>query len=212
MVLGANDGLLSIGALLIGVLGADASSTAVVTAGLAGIAAGAGSMAMGEYVSVASQRDAEDADRATEADELASHPEAEHAELRAIYEERGLRRDLADEVATELMSTDALGAHLRDELGLTEEMRARPLLAAVTSFVAFVLGSVAPMTTAVFVSGTTAALVVASATLVGLVLLGGLGATLGGASVARGAARVGVGGAGALALTYLVGRLVGIAV
>lgn len=211
-VLGANDGILSTGALLLGVISAGADRSAVLTAGLAGVVAGAGSMAMGEYVSVSSQRDTEQADRAMEARELAADPDGELAELTGIYTERGLRPELAREVAVELTRADALGTHLRDELGLTETLRARPMQAAVSSFFSFALGALVPMLAAALGATSVRGLAVTLATLVGLVALGAFGARLGGASVLRGAARVGVGGALALALTYGVGTLIGTAV
>jgi vacuolar iron transporter family protein len=208
-VLGANDGILSTGALLLGVVGAGAARPQILTAGVAGLVAGAASMAIGEYVSVSSQRDSEHADRATEAHELAVDPVGEHAELRAIYEARGLPTPLADDVATALMAHDPLGAHLRDELGLTEELRARPLVAAGSSFLSFVVGALIPLLAVTFANGGTRGLVITVATLVGLTALGGIGAALGGAGIARGSFRVGVGGAAALAFTYLIGSIVG---
>lgn len=211
-VLGANDGILSTGALLLGVISAGAGRGAVLTAGLAGVAAGAGSMAMGEYVSVSSQRDTEQADRAMEERELAHDPEGELAELTGIYEQRGLSKDLARQVATELTAADALGTHLRDELGLTESQRARPIQAAISSFFSFALGALIPMIAAAVAGAGVRGGAVTVATLVGLLLLGGLGAQLGGASMTRGALRVGVGGAMALGLTYGVGALIGTAV
>ena len=211
-VLGANDGILSTGALLLGVVGAGGSRSAVLTAGVAAVAAGAGSMAMGEYVSVSSQRDTEEADRATEESEIAADPVGEHAELRGIYQARGLSADLADQVATELMATDPVGAHLRDELGLTESLRARPLQAAVSSFFSFVAGAIIPMLAAAVGSDSVRGGLVTAATLVALAVLGAVGARLGGASMLRGAARVGVGGAIALGLTFAIGALVGTAI
>jgi VIT1/CCC1 family predicted Fe2+/Mn2+ transporter len=211
-VLGANDGLLSTGALLLGVIGAGGTRAAVITAGLAGIAAGAGSMAMGEYVSVSSQRDTEEADRATEAREQATDPAGELAELQGIYEDRGLPSELAAQVAVELTRRDPLEAHLRDELGLTHTLRARPLQAAVSSFLSFVVGALLPMLAAVLAVDGTKGIAVAVATLLGLSALGGLGAKLGGASLVRGSLRVGLGGALALTLTYGIGTLIGVAV
>ncbi len=211
-VMGANDGILSTGALLLGVVGAGEGRTMVLTAGLAGLVAGAGSMGMGEYVSVSSQRDAEEADRAIEERELRADPRGEHAELQGIYERRGLGPDLAAQVAEELMRTDALGAHLRDELGLTEELRARPLQAAVSSFSSFTAGALLPLAAVALSAESVRAVVLVVATLLSLVALGALGAWLGGASMPRGASRVGVGGAAALALTYGVGLLIGTAV
>ncbi len=208
-MLGANDGILSTGALLLGVVGAGGSRSAVLTAGVAAVAAGAGSMAMGEYVSVSSQRDTEEADRATEESEIAADPVGEHAELRGIYQARGLSADLADQVATELMATDPVGAHLRDELGVTESLRARPLQAAISSFFSFVAGAIIPMLAAAVGSDSVRGGLVTAATLVALAVLGAVGARLGGASMLRGATRVGVGGAVALGLTFAVGALVG---
>lgn len=211
-VLGANDGLLSTGALLLGVIGAGGTRGAVLTAGLAGVAAGAGSMAMGEYVSVSTQRDTEQADRALEERELATDPEGELAELQAIYEHRGLPTELASQVAVELTRHDPLGAHLRDELGLVPAQLAQPMLAAISSFFSFAVGALIPMLAAALAGGGTRGVAVTVATLVGLLLLGGIGARLGGASVARGSLRVGIGGALALALTYGIGALIGTAV
>jgi VIT1/CCC1 family predicted Fe2+/Mn2+ transporter len=209
--MGANDGILSTGALLLGVISAGAGRGAALTAGIAGAAAGAASMAIGEYVSVSTQRDTERADRATEARELRADPEGELAELRAIYEGRGLSPDLAHQVAVELMEEDALGAHLRDELGLSPTMRARPLQAGVSSFLSFTVGSLIPLAAAALAIGARGIWVIV-ATLIGLTALGALGAVLGGADQWRGAARVGVGGALALGLTYGVGALIGTAV
>jgi VIT1/CCC1 family predicted Fe2+/Mn2+ transporter len=211
-VLGANHRILSTGALLLGVISAGGTRAAVLTAGIAGVAAGAGSMAMGEYVSVSTQRDTEQADRAMEARELEHDPAGELAELQGIYEGRGLSTELAAKVAVELSSKDPLEAHLRDELGLTHALRARPLQAGVSSFFSFALGALIPMLAAALAGGSIRGVAVTVATLVGLLLLGGLGAQLGGASVTRGSLRVGVGGALALALTYGIGALVGTAV
>lgn len=211
-VLGANDGLLSTGALLLGVIAADEARAIVITAGIAGMAAGAASMAIGEYVSVSSQRDAEHVDRATEAWELLTDPVGEHAELKGIYQERGLEAELADRVASALMEHDPLGAHMRDELGFSEAMRARPVQAAITSFVSFVIGALVPIA-AVAVAGASArGAFVVTATLLGLFLLGAAGAALGGARPLRASLRVALGGAAALALTYGVGSLVGTAI
>ncbi|MHB1139860.1 MAG: VIT1/CCC1 transporter family protein [Microthrixaceae bacterium] len=208
-VLGANDGILSTGALLLGVASADASRSVVLTAGVAGLVAGAASMAIGEYVSVSSQRDAERADRAVEARELARDPVGEHAELTGIYVGRGLTRELASEVATQLMRDDALGAHLRDEHGQHESNRARPFQAAWSSFVSFAVGAALPLLVAAVAGFGMRVPAIAVATLVGLLGLGALAAGLAGAPVARGAVRVGIGGVIALALTFLVGQLLG---
>ncbi len=211
-VMGANDGILSTGALLLGVVGAGEARAMVLTAGLAGLVAGAGSMGIGEYVSVSSQRDAEEADRAIEERELRADPRGEHAELQGIYERRGLGPDLAAQVAEELMRRDALGAHLRDELGLTDELRARPLQAAWSSFLSFTVGALLPIAAVAVSADSARAIVLVVTTLVALIALGALGAWMGGASMTRGATRVGVGGAVALALTYGVGLLIGTAV
>ena len=211
-VLGANDGILSTGALLLGVASADGSRSAVLTAGVAGLVAGAASMAMGEYVSVSSQKDAETAEQAVEERELSADPAGELAELTAIYESRGVSPDLAAAVATELMESDALGAHLRDELGQTEVSRARPIQAAVTSFFSFAVGAAIPLLVAAISGDGARSIAIVLATLVGLVMLGALAARLGGAGIAKGALRVGVGGAIALALTFGVGSLFGTAV
>jgi VIT1/CCC1 family predicted Fe2+/Mn2+ transporter len=144
-VLGANDGLISTSSLLVGIAAAEAAQASIVLAGCAGLAAGALSMAAGEFVSVSSQADTEQADLALERRELATAPEMERAELAAIYVHRGLTSDLAEQVATQLMAHDALGAHARDELGLTEVHRARPLQAAVASAAAFAIGALPPL-------------------------------------------------------------------
>ena len=153
MVLGANDGLLSTGALLLGVAGAGATSSALLVAGVAALAAGALSMGVGEYVSVSSQLDVMRADQHMEATELKRHPEAETRELTSIYQERGLSHDLAEQVAEALMAHDPLGAHMRDELGHTEEQRARPTQAAASSMGSFAVGATVPLLVAVLTSG-----------------------------------------------------------
>jgi VIT1/CCC1 family predicted Fe2+/Mn2+ transporter len=209
-VLGANDGIVSIASLVVGVAAASASTSQVLVAGLAGLVAGAASMGLGEYVSVSSQRDVERADLEREARELAEAPEAELLELTELYMRHGLSEELARRVAEELTAKDALAAHAREELHLIEQTRARPLQASVFSFGAFALGAAVPL---VFVAGSPLAWripVTGIATLLALVGLGSLGARLGGASVLRPTARVVLGGALALALTGLVGRLVGI--
>lgn len=211
-VLGANDGILSTGALLLGVASAGSSRTALLTAGVAGLTAGALSMGIGEYVSVSTQRDTERADRAMEELELAEDPEAETAELRNIYEGRGLPRDLAQQVADTLMATDPVGAHLRDELGLTEELAARPLQAALSSLASFAVGAAVPLAVAIVVAGSARGAAITVATVVAMVVLGAIGAALGGAGLLRGALRVGVGGSLALAVTYFIGLAVGTAV
>lgn len=211
-VLGANDGILSTGALLLGVAGAGASRSAVLTAGVAGLVAGAASMAMGEYVSVSSQKDAEAAERSLEEHELAIDPGGELIELTSIYESRGVSPDLAAAVASELMGADALAAHMRDELGQTDASRARPIQAAVTSFFSFAVGAAIPLGVAAIAGDGMRSMAIVVATLVGLIMLGALAARLGGAGLAKGAVRVGVGGAFALALTFGVGSLLGTSV
>ena len=209
--LGANGGIVSTGALMVGVANAGASRTALLTAGVAALVAGAGSMGIGEYVSVSSQKDAEQADRTLEAAELQDNPAAETVELRNIYQARGLSRELAQQVADALMAHDALGAHLRDELGHTEESRARPVQAALASFASFAVGALVPLLTAVVVPDGARVVAITIATIVGMVVLGAVGAALGGADRLRGALRVGVGGTIALGVTYGVGLLFGTA-
>ncbi|MFN8180047.1 MAG: VIT family protein [bacterium] len=207
--LGANDGLISTSSLVVGVASAEPSQTAVLLAAVAGLVAGSLSMAAGEYVSVSSQADTENADLSLERRELASSPEAERAELAAIYEERGLSHDLALQVADQLMARDALGAHARDELGIHETTRARPIQAAVASAASFAVGAAPPAVVAALLPGANVALVVVAVTLVLLLVLGGVAAYLGGASIVRGALRVAFWGAAAMGCTAGVGRLFG---
>ena len=194
---------------MVGVAAADPSRSAVLLAAVAGLAAGALSMAAGEYVSVSSQADTEQADLARERRELAAAPEAERRELAGIYVARGLDRELATRVADQLMAHDALGAHARDELGIHEHTRARPIQAAVASAASFAVGAAPPALLAAFwsVRGLSAAIVVLTLAL--LVVLGAVAAHLGGASRFRGALRVAFWGAVAMACTALVGRLFG---
>ena len=206
-VLGANDGVISTASLMVGVAAAGSSATAVLTAGVAGLAAGAMSMAAGEYVSVRSQADTEGADIARERAELQSQPELERAELEGIYRERGLDPELARQVAEQLMASDALGAHVRDELGITEALRARPLQAAMASAAAFAFGACVPIAASLLAAGS--ARVTTGASLVALFVLGGVAARAGGASVLKGAVRVAVWGALAMAMTALAGRAFG---
>ena len=212
-VLGADDGLVSTSALVLGVAASDASRSAVLVAGLAGLVAGAASMAAGEYVSVSSQRDAERADIARESEELAEAPEQELDELTQIYVRRGLEPGLARQVATRLTEVDVLGAHLRDELGRSESDVARPLQAGAASASSFAVGAAVPILALVAApSGSWRDVVVVLVTLVALAVLGALGAQVGGAPVARGALRVAAGGAVAMAVTWVIGNLVGTAV
>jgi vacuolar iron transporter family protein len=209
-VLGANDGIISTASLLIGVASAGANRAAVVTAGVAGLVAGAMSMAAGEYVSVSSQADAERADLDRERKELETDRDAEHRELAAIYMKRGLEINLAREVASQLMAHDALGAHARDELGISESMRARPLQAAGASAITFALGASIPLSTVLFVSRDYLPAIVSVVALSCLASLGALAAHIGGASAIRGAARVSFWGAMAMSLTAAVGSLFGL--
>lgn len=211
-VLGADDGILSTASLMLGVAGSGAGRAAVLTAGIAGLSAGAAAMAIGEYVSVSSQSDAEAADRAREARELEEQPGVELAELRRIYVRRGLSRDLADQVAEALHAADPLGAHLRDELGQTPATRARPAQAATVSAASFGLGAAVPVVAAALASTGARSLAVALAGLAALAALGAVGARLGGAAVLRGMARVGLGGAAAMGITYAIGQLLGTAI
>jgi vacuolar iron transporter family protein len=211
-VMGANDGIVSTASLVLGVAASGAAASAILTAGIAGLVAGALSMAAGEYVSVSSQRDIELADLRVEERELGADPEGELRELAAIYERRGLRPKLAHEVAAELTQHDALAAHARDELGLDDERRAEPLQAAWASALSFSTGAVLPLVAvSVVPSGVRVATCVA-VTLIALALLGDLGARLGGARRLRAASRVLVWGAMAMAITSGIGALVGAAV
>jgi vacuolar iron transporter family protein len=208
-VLGANDGIVSTASLIVGVAATRASSTAIAAAGVAGLVAGAMSMAAGEYVSVQSQADTEEADLARERRELATESEAEHAELAKIYVSRGLEPALAKEVSKQLMAHDALGAHARDELGIVEEQRARPLVAAMSSAATFSAGAILPVLLALVVPRSALAIAVVATSLVGLSVLGALAARAGGAPLGQGAWRVTIWGAVAMALTYGAGALFG---
>ena len=208
-VLGANDGIVSTASLIVGVAAAEPTRASVLVAGIAGLVAGAMSMAAGEYVSVQSQSDTENADLARERRELADEPERELAELTAIYMQRGLDEPLARRVATTLMQHDALGAHSRDELGITETLRARSLQASMASAAAFSAGAAVPILATILAPTAILSPVIAAGTLVTLAALGGTAAYAGGASVPRGAARVTFWGALAMALTAGVGRLFG---
>jgi VIT1/CCC1 family predicted Fe2+/Mn2+ transporter len=208
-VLGANDGIVSTASLLVGVAAADASRSAVLVAGVAGLVAGAMSMAAGEYVSVSSQSDTEKADLDRERGELAADIDHEHKELAAIYVDRGLDSELAKQVAVQLMAKDALAAHARDELGISEMITARPIQAALTSAVTFAVGAALPLLTVVVSPVAYLIPVVSGTSLVFLALLGTLAAYTGGAPVMAGAARVTFWGAIAMALTAGVGHLFG---
>lgn len=208
-VLGANDGLISTSSLVVGVAAAQAARGPVLLSALAGLVAGALSMAAGEYVSVSSQRDTEQADLGRERRELAAQPEAEHAELAGIYVKRGLKPALADEVATQLMAHDALGAHARDELGLSEVTVARPLQAAFASAASFATGAALPLLVVLLLPLTAVVPATISASLLLLAGLGALAARLGGAPALRGALRVTFWGAVAMGVTALIGRFFG---
>jgi VIT1/CCC1 family predicted Fe2+/Mn2+ transporter len=208
-VLGANDGLISTGSLVVGVAAAQAARGPLLLTALAGLVAGALSMAAGEYVSVSSQADTEQADLARERRELAAQPEAEHAELTDIYVGRGLAPALAAEVATQLMSHDALGAHARDELGLSESSLARPLQAALASAASFAAGATLPVLVVLLLPITAVVPVTIGASLLLLGLLGTVAARLGGAAPLRGAFRVTFWGAVAMGVTAMIGRLFG---
>jgi vacuolar iron transporter family protein len=207
--LGANDGLISTSGLVMGMASAQSTQSAVLLAAVAGLAAGALAMAAGEYVSVSSQADTEKADLSRERSEHASSPEAERAELARIYAARGLSGDLATQVAAELTAHDALAAHARDELGILETTRARPIQAAMASAVSFAAGAAVPTLLAALLPARALSFGVVGVTLVLLLVLGGLAARLGGASLTRGALRVAFWGAAAMGFTALVGHLVG---
>lgn len=208
-VLGANDGIVSTASLIVGVAVAVASPSQILLAGTAGLVAGAMSMAAGEYVSVSSQSDTERADTERERRELVDQPEAERQELAAIYVERGLEPRLADEVARQLMEKDALGAHLRDELGMAEETAARPIQAAFASAASFTVGAALPLATAVLVPAHLVVPMVSLASLLFLALLGAVGARAGGADILKATMRVTFWGAIAMAATAGIGALFG---
>ena len=208
-VLGANDGLLSTSSLVVGVAASDSGRNAVILAGVAGMVAGAVSMAAGEYVSVSSQADTENADIARERQELAESAESELRELAEIYQERGLDPTLARAVAEQLTTHDALGAHARDELGITEITAARPVQAAVASAATFAVGAALPLLVVLAAPPTLLGRAVTAASLAALAALGALAARAGGASMLRGALRMTFWGALAMGLTAAVGSLVG---
>ncbi len=208
-VLGADDGIVSTASLMLGVATANSSASQVVAAGIAGLVAGAMSMAAGEYVSVSTQRDAEQADLGRERQELKDDPAGELSELTAIYVARGVDPLLAREVAAQLMRHDALAAHARDELGITEQLRARPIQAAVSSAAAFAGGALLPVLAAILSPLAVRIVALGVVALVALVILGALGALAGGASWRRGAVRVLVGGTLAMVVTAGIGHLVG---
>ena len=210
-VLGANDGIVSTASLIVGVAAADAGRGSIILAGTAGLVAGAMSMAAGEYVSVKSQEDTERADLEIESDALQNNREEEEKELAAIYRTRGLDRTLAQEVARQLMKHDALGAHARDELGITAELSARPLQAALWSAAAFSAGAAVPLATSAVAPLPSLLWLLPIVVILLLGVLGAIAAATGGAQRARGAVRVCFWGSLAMAVTAAVGRLFGIA-
>mgnify|MGYP003116939394 CR=1 FL=1 len=209
-VMGANDGIVSTSSLILGVAAASTTQNDIVLAGVAGLVAGAMSMAAGEYVSVSSQSDTERADLTMERNALADHFEAEQEELAEIYVERGLTPELASQVAEQLMQKDALGAHARDEIGITDTTQPRPLQAALYSAATFTAGALIPLLIAWWVPLVLLIPLVAVASLALLALLGALAAKIGGAPVRKAAFRVLFWGALAMALTSLIGRLFGV--
>jgi VIT1/CCC1 family predicted Fe2+/Mn2+ transporter len=208
-VLGANDGIVSTASLIVGVASAATQASDVLIAGVAGLVAGAMSMAAGEYVSVSSQADIEKAELARERAELATLPKQERDELAQIYVSRGLSEDLARQVADQLMAKDALAAHARDELGITETIAANPVQAAMTSAATFAVGAALPLLTVLVAPSTWLLPAVAAVSLVSLALLGGIGAIAGGAPVWPAAIRVTFWGALAMAITAAIGHLFG---
>ena len=208
-VLGANDGVVSTASLVLGVAAAQTSIAGTITAGLAGLVGGALSMAAGEYVSVSSQSDTEQADITREKLELAANPAHEKAELTSIYVGRGLDKELAEQVAEQLMAKDALTAHVRDELGISETIQANPIQAALTSAGTFAVGALLPMIIVFFAPARQMEMMVAGGSLFFLALLGALAAYTGGASVVKGAVRVTFWGLLAMALTAAVGAMFG---
>lgn len=208
-VLGANDGIVSTASLIVGVASAGQSTGAIIVTGMAGLVAGAMSMAAGEYVSVSSQSDSEKADRAREAEELATQPDAEREELVGIYQKRGLERDLAEQVADQMMAHDPLAAHLRDELGLHDALAAKPVQAAMSSAAAFAIGAALPLAMVPLMPAASLLSAVTAASLLFLALLGAIGAKVGGAKIGRAVVRVTFWGAMAMAATAAIGSIFG---
>lgn len=210
-VLGANDGIVSTASLMVGVAAAASSKQAILLAGIAGLVAGALSMAAGEYVSVSSQKDSEKADLEIEKRELEHFEDEEIEELRDIYVQRGLKPALAAEVAKELHDHDALRAHARDELGIDEDNLANPWQAAWTSALSFSLGAALPILAAIGLTGGSVSFAIVTVSLAALAISGAIGAYVGGGSKTRAAVRVFIGGSAAMAITALIGKLVGTA-
>lgn len=209
-VMGANDGIVSVSALIVGVAAADPGQQAILLSGLAGLVAGAMSMAAGEYVSVSSQADLEQADIAREDEALKADPVGEEAELAELYRERGLSLETAAQVARELTARDPLAAHVRDELGLTDDQQANPLQAAWTSALTFSVAAAVPLLAAILAPSGIVIPVVAVVTLLALSVLGALGAIAGNAPILRAALRVVLWGAGAMLATAIVGQIFGV--
>eukprot|EP01035_Chromulina_nebulosa_P029773 gene29774-39491_t len=208
-VLGANDGILSTASLIVGVASAESSRSVVLLTGIAGLVAGAMSMGAGEYVSVSSQSDTENADRTRELAELKEDPESERRELAAIYRTRGVDAETSLKVADQLMAHDAIGAHMRDELGIHEAMVARPIQAALTSAASFAVGAILPVLSVLVFPENRLAVAITAVSLVLLAILGALGARTGGASMVRGVTRVVFWGALAMGASAGVGALFG---
>lgn len=208
-VLGVNDGIVSTSSLMLGIAVASPSRSVVITAGIAGLAAGALSMAIGEYVSVSSQRDSEREDIAIERRSHAANPDAELKELAHIYESRGLDADLALKVATQLHAQDAIAAHARDELGIDEEDLSNPIQAALASAAAFSFGAAVPLLATVFASASAARWAIVVSSLIMLAISGAIGAYIGGGHKVRAALRVFIGGGAAMAITAFIGHLIG---
>lgn len=208
-MLGADDGVVSTASMMLGVAAASASRGSILIAGVAGLVAGAMSMGAGEYVSVSSQHDAEEADIAVEQRELASDPRSELEELAGIYRRRGLDPDLAMQVARQLSAKDKLAAHLRDELGIEATTRARPLQAGLVSAASYASLAIVPILTVAFSPEKFRVILLVAISLASLAILGAIGSHLGGAPKLRGALRVSVGGGAAMGVTALVGHLVG---
>lgn len=208
-VLGVNDGIVSTASIMLGVLAANGSSAAILTAGIAGLSAGALSMAAGEYVSVSSQRDSEKADIEIERRSLAENPEAELEELRQIYIQRGLEPVLAQQVAQQLHDKDALSAHARDEIGFDHEDLANPLQAALASATAFSLGALVPIVAALIFKGLAGEYAIIISSLIALTISGAIGAAIGGGNKVIAAGRVLLGGGAAMAITAVIGHFVG---
>jgi len=204
-----NDGVVSTASLMLGVLAASATNKAVVVAGIAGLSAGALSMAVGEYVSVSSQKDSEKADIEIEERSLATNPDEELAELAGIYEKRGLDPILAQQVAVQLHDHDAISAHARDELGINQDALANPSQAALASAATFSIGAIVPILAALVSHGSKSGSIIVMASLVTLAISGAIGAMIGGGHKLLAAGRVLVGGGAAMAITALIGHLIG---